>query len=433
MSFKKKIFKRDNVDNGSGNPNTDKVTIQETTIVSADDLDSIDFQNEVKMDYNDTVSLGTKESTSISENGIEYGIENEINIVSDTGSMTVKSGLEASFGENSFGLKHKQGYEEKNGNIEYKENNEINAAYNGKGFTVGESADSSTKIGNDDAYTKTSSGYSTKFGSGYSGVESYHGIETKTGPVEYGAKQTNSYTHKTEENKNGETVETETATQKNEISGGVDVGNGVKVTNSVGVEHSEKTSESKENYTEESTTSFSSKTRIEVDEEQAGKGAAVMAGIFNATQAVNESFLKEAFTMTETTEYSKGVDGEDASEAEGEAVAENIGKENAEQEAEAEAEAEEKSTKEQVEEDTKVDQELQEKSEELKNEHENPMDYDREEYAEELEDYSYDQPGEGETGLESVDFSENESEGESSSPDSGGESAGNDYDYGYGY
>ena len=424
------IFKSERTNQSADNQNSDKPTVHQTTTVSTKDFDSVDFQNEVKMDYNDSVSLGVKESVSLDEDSVKYGIENEVNVKTDAGSRTAKSGIEATMGEDNFGLKHSRGYREKVGNVEYKENSEISAGYDGKRFTVGQSADSSVKVGNDDAYAKMSSGYSAKFGSGYSAVESNYGVEAKSGPVEYGVKQSNSYTHETQENEKGETVETETATQKTEVSGSVDAGNGVKIKNSVELEHSEKSTESDEGVTEESTTSISSKTRIEVDEEKAGKGAAVMAGVFNATQEVKEAVVKDAFTTTETTKYSNRDNGSNEAEdtEKAEEQAESIEKENAEKEAEAEAEAE-KSTKEQVEEDTRVNEELNKESEELMAEHENAMEVDREEYAEELEDNSYDQPGEGSTGLESVDFDE----GESSGQDSGGESADNDYDYGYGY
>lgn len=422
------ILKKITEHNSSDNQDLDKATVKETTSVSTDDFDSIDFENEVKMEYNDTVSVGVKKSGSFSGDSFKYGIESETGVETNRGLMTTRMGSEATIGVDGFGLKQTKGFTEKVGNTEYEENSEISAGFNENGFTVGQSVESSTKVGNDNAYVKTSNGQSTEFCPNSFGTETHYGVEAKAGPIEGGVKQSNSYANGTEENEDGETVETETATQKTEVSSGVNMGNGVKVKNSVEVEHSEKFSQGEESDVEESTTSISSKTRIEVDQEQAGKGVALMAGIFNATQAVNEAVLKEAFTMTETTEHSKGDDSEENAENATEEEAEDIEKENAKQEAEAETEAEakaeeeEKSIQEQVEEDTKIDQELQEKSAEMKDEYENSMDYDREEYAEELEDYSYDQEGEGGTGLESVDFSE-------------GEAAGDDYDYynGYGY
>ena len=76
----------------------------------------------------------------------------------------------------------------------------------------------------------------------------------------------------------------------------------------------------------------------------------------------------------------------------------------------------EKSIKEQVEEDTRVDEELNRKSAELMDEHENAMEVDREEYATELEDNSYDQPGDGKSAHDMVNFDKGES---------------SDYSYGY--
>ena len=301
----------------SSNPLSDKVSITQTTTVSTDDFDSVDIENKVKTELNDAVSLGVKEKVSLSEDKFKYGIENELGVTTDRGTDTVRSGSEFSVGEKDISIKQTQGHTQKVGNVVYDESSSVNAGYNKNGFFVGQSSNASTKVGNNDAYVKTSSGQSTEFGPGSFTAKGSYGVETKTGPIETGVKQSGSYTNKSEE-KNGKTVDTETYTQKTEMSSGVDMGNGVKVKNSVGIEHSEKTSKSDEKTVEESKTSISTKTRIEVDAEQAGVGAAVMAGAFNATQAVKESILKEAMTTTQTTEHSNKTEdrGNEASNSE---------------------------------------------------------------------------------------------------------------------
>ena len=409
---------------------TNQVQVQQTTTVSTDDFDSVDIQNEVKMDYNDSVSVTTKESANLSEDSITYGAENTVQIETDTGKKTAKSAMEASFGENNFRVKQRQEFGQKFGNVDAKIHNEMSAGHDGKRFTVGQSMGGSAKVGTDDGYVKATANHSTKVGANYVGAEDSYGLEAKSGPVDYGVKQTTGHSRATEENARGEKVASETETKKTELSSGVDTGKGVKVKNSVEVEQSEKITEDKNSYTEERKTSIHGKTRMEVDEAQAGKGAAVYAEMFNAVQEAKESVLKDAFSQTETKKYAK--DGNTEGEADEKANEEQVEadqKENAEKASQAQAENE-KSVQEQVEEDNRVHEEMERDSEELMDEHENAMEVDREEYAEELEDYSYEADDDVEKDWQ-ADFGEEAQEPEE--VEITGESADNDYDYGYGY
>lgn len=269
------------------------------------------------------------------------------------------------------------------------------ASFDGEKLKAGYETDDSVKIGDKDnnveLYNKSSVSADSDGGTSRSNTQ---GMNVKTEKFEVGNEQTHSVS---------ESEDSTEETHQSKTTVGMEVADGVKVKNTTTHEVSEKVSESEEAVTEETSESFKSETRIEVDPEKAGIGAAIGAKMFNIGMAIGETAMESESTSETVTPKQQENESEE--------------QEAAASEVEAEAKAEqEKSIKDQVEEDTRVNEELNRKSEELMDEHENAMNVDREEYAKELEDNSYDQPGEGKTGYESMNFDQEESA---------------DYSYGY--
>lgn len=397
----------------------DKLTYTDKTDSSVeldDDGFKVNAGNEQSLDYKPTDYLSGnvtyKDGVQVTNKNVSYensvsasqrlGTDNNHIRHSNKYGFTLSSDKGASFSaEESVGLKT-DGFEA-NSSVK------STASFDGEKLKAGYETNNSVKFGDKDnnveLYNKSSVSADSDGATTRSNTQ---GMNVKTENFEVGSEQT----HSVKETENS----VEESHQSKETVG-VKVADGVKVKNTTTHETSEKVTETDEAITEESSESFKSETRIEVDAEKAGIGAAIGAKMFNIGMAIGETAMESESSSETVTPKQQEPDPEQQ-----EATAEEASE--AEVKAEAEAE-EEKSIKEQVEEDTRVNEELNRKSEELMDEHENAMEVDRAEYAKELEDNSYDQPGEGKTGLESVNFDK----GESAGTDSGGESA--DYSYGY--
>ena len=281
------------------------------------------------------------------------------------------------------------------------------ASFDGEKLKAGYETSDSVKVGDKDnnveLYNKSSISADSDGAVTQSNTQ---GMNVKTEKFEFGNEQTHSVS---------ESEDSFEETHQSKTTVGMEVADGVKVKNTTTHEVSEKVSESEEAVTEESSESISSETRIEVDPEKAGIGAAIGAEIFNSGMAIAETAMKSESTTETVTPKQQEEETEEEVEAESEGEAEAETQAEAEAETQAQAE-EEKRMQEELEEDVRVNEELNQKSEELMNEHENAMDIDREEYAKELEDNSYDQPGDGKSAHDMVNFDQ-------------GESA--DYSYGY--
>ena len=245
------------------------------------------------------VELGAKNSTKYGYNGsITYGAEQYVTV----GDTTVKSAQELGLGK-ELELKEKLSVTQKLGLHELENSVEHGFGTDGKKITYGVSGEVSEKVGTEETYTKNTYGGGAKIGTdGAMEMEASQGVEAKAGGVEASMKHTSTTGFGTEEMSNGETGESVSHTEKVEMGAKAEVADGVKVSHSESVEIGTKTAESENASMEETTVAFESKTRIEVDAQKAGVGAATAAGVFNTAMATKEAIMKELFKLTSKSE-----------------------------------------------------------------------------------------------------------------------------------
>ena len=286
---------------------------------SGSDLYNLGVDHEIS--DGDLLSAGSDAFFAVAEDGFRFGHGADGKIGNDSYYISSSTKNEVAFtdpfikGKRSLDIKNTTGVTAKAGLFEYSGSSSSSIGYTSGRITTGQGTDHSVKIGNEDVSATFSGGQSSKFGKGYSSNETHYGANFEAGPVEVGAKHTSTETFETKENDKGEEVKTESQTEKNEVSGGLKLADGVKVKGTVATEEKKSFSQSESGDSEEKSSNISTKMRVEVDSEKAGFGAAAAAAMFNASQLVTEAAMKEATTTTTKVDYPSAQDQEAQKEA----------------------------------------------------------------------------------------------------------------------
>ncbi len=225
--------------------------------------------------------FGYSEKTGSDENYFKTFINAE-------NSMSFKNGINSSV---------TTGITQKAGVYEFTKSQTEGMKFDGSDLTVNQNYHNSVKMEYANASAEVTNDVSNSLstdGTIKSSVSTENKIATEHGEVGTKVSASNSFSENSEE----QSVETE-------ASHGMKLAEGMKMKNSVSMQHMEKFSEAEGEFEEEVTDKIAFQSRIETDAEKTGIGKQVFAGMYNVTMEAAEAAMSESMTSLSKTAVKK--------------------------------------------------------------------------------------------------------------------------------
>ena len=238
--------------------------------------------------------------------GFDNGVINDKITATNNQTLSFNDGLST-----TMGVEHESGI---NNLISVKRGVEQGVSFDGEKVSMNTDISNSVRLGNDDFNVEQSQ--KASMGVDSDGTVKYGGevgASAKAGAFESGAKA--SANNEIGEDKEAEEVGVTT-------NSGVQVTQGAKITHETSFKAGHSTEKGEDSTVEEDTMSVSTKTRIEVDYENATAVDIAAAAVFNTAAAITETIMNEVMKFSEKTEENDEDEAEEADATQDEAESE---------------------------------------------------------------------------------------------------------------